>query len=147
MLTWLRSSHARGKPAATKPFDRPRDSEMIQKQSTSEKKQNKRGRISNEARLRRIENRKQKRIESRRSYRTLKETIPKEEWRLAHSTRQEDRASKAGGTNKDKTWGSICWKKKWYSQNEPVKYDGETRVNAPKWEYVCERTQSSITKR
>ena len=133
------SNHAGGKPAATKPFDRPRGSEIIQKQSTSEKKQNKRGTISNEARLRWIENRQPKRIESRRFYRTFKETIPKEEWRLAQSTRQEDRASKAGGgTNEDKTWGSICWKKSGYSQNEPVKYDDETRVDAPKCEYAKE---------
>ena len=93
------SNHARDKPAASKPFGRPRDSEIMQEQNTSERKQNKRGRRSNEARLRRIENRKYKIIENRRFYRTLRGTIPKEEWGLARPTHQERRALKAGGTD------------------------------------------------
>ena len=63
------------------------------------------------------------------------ETIPREEWRLARPTHQDNRASKAGGTDKNETWGSKRWKKNRYSQNEPVKYDDEARVNAPKW--IC----------
>ena len=65
------------------------------------------------------------------------------------------RASNAGGTYENKTWGSTQWKKGWYSQNEPAKYDDETRVNAPRWEYAKElkgassnvRGMREITKR
>ena len=98
------SNHARDRPAASKPFGgRPRDPAIIKEHSTSEGKQNKRGRRSNEARLRRIENRKYKIIGSRGIYRTFKEIVPKEEWKLARPTHQESRALKAGGTGKDKT--------------------------------------------
>ena len=54
----LVSSHARNKSAESKPFDRPRDSATLQKQNTSERKQSERGKRSNEARARRIEQRK-----------------------------------------------------------------------------------------
>ena len=127
----LVSSHAKNKPAESKPFDRPRDSVTVQNQDTSEKKRSKRGRISNEASLRRIEQRRTKIIESRRFYRTFVETVPKEEWRFARPTHLDSRALKAGGTDKNKTWGSKQWTNNLYSQNEPVKYDDETRVNAP----------------
>ena len=66
------------------------------------------------------------------------ETTPKEEWRLARPTHLDSRALKAGGTDKNKTWGSKPWTNSWYSPNEPVKYDGETRVNAPRWKYAEE---------
>ena len=118
----LVSNHARNKSAESKPFDRPRDSVLLQDQSISEKKQSRRGNISNEARLRRIEQRKHKIIESRRFYRTFMEPIPREEWRLARPTHRDSRALKAGGTDKTETWGSKHWNKNWYSQNEPVKY-------------------------
>ena len=87
-VNWV-SSHARNKSAESKPFDRPRDSVIPRDQDTSEKKQSKRGKISNEARLRRIEQRKKKIIESRRFYRALMETTPKEEWRLARPTHRD----------------------------------------------------------
>ena len=141
------SNHARDKPAESKPFGRPRDSEIVQEQSTSERRQNKRGRRSNEAGLRIIEDRKHKRIESRRLYRTFREIIPKEEWRLARPTHQERRAVKVGGTDKGKTRGSIDWKRNWYSQNEPVKYDDETRVSAPKWKFAEEVKVASLNVR
>ena len=141
------SNHARDKSAASKPFDRPRGSVMIQKQNTSEKKRIKRGKRSNEARLRRIEQRTQKRIESRRLYMTFRETIPKEEWRLARPTHQDSRALKAGGTDKNKTWGSRHWNNNWHSQNEPVKYGDETRVNALKWRYAEELKVASLNVR
>ena len=60
----LVSSHAKNKFAESKPFDRPRDSVTTQYQDTSEKKRSKRGKISNEANLRRIEQRSKKIIES-----------------------------------------------------------------------------------
>ena len=141
------SNHARDKSAASKPFDRPQDSVILQEQNTSEKKQIRRGQKSNEARLRIIEQRKHNLIESRRFYRTFMETIPREEWRLARPTHQDNRASKAGGTDKNKTWGSRHWKKSWYSQNEPVKYDDETRVNAPTWKYAEELKVASLNVR
>ena len=61
---------------------------------------------------------------------------------------------KAGGTDKNETWGSKHLKKNWHSQNEPVKYV-ETRVNAPRWKYAEElkvaflnvRGMGEITKR
>ena len=81
-----------------------------------------------EARLRRIEQRKQKIMESRMFYRTFMETIPREEWRDARPTHRDSRALKAGGTDKNETWGSRHWKKNWYSQNEPVKYDESQRT-------------------
>ena len=93
-------NHARNKSAESKPFDRPRDSVLLQDQNTSEKKQSRRGQISNEARLRRIEQRKQKRVENRRSYKTFMETIPREEWRLSRPTHRDSRALKARGTDK-----------------------------------------------
>ena len=55
----LVSNHARNKSAESKPFDRPRDSVLLQDQNTSEIKQSRRGKISNQARLRRIEQRRQ----------------------------------------------------------------------------------------
>ena len=117
----LVSNRARNKSAESKPFDRPPGSVLLQDQNTSEKKQSKRGKISNEARLRRIEQRKQTRIESRRFYRTFMETTPREEWRLARPTHRDSRALKAGGTDKNETWGSKRWKKNRYSHNEPIK--------------------------
>ena len=56
----LVSSHARNESAESKPFDRPWDAAILQKQNTSEKKHNKRGKKSNEAKMRRIEQRKRK---------------------------------------------------------------------------------------
>ena len=42
--------------------------------------------------------------------------------------------------------GSKDWTNNWYSQNEPVKYDDETRINAPKWKYAEEfKVRSIIT--
>ena len=76
-----------------------------------------------------------KRTESRRIYRIARDMIPKDEWKLARPIPQENRASKARGTNSDTTRKRITWKKHWYSQDEPVKYDGETRGSAPKWKY------------
>ena len=140
-------NHARGKSASSKPFDRPRDSIILQEQNTSEKRHNKRGKRSNEARLRRIEQRKQKRIESRRLYRTFRETTPREEWRMARPTHQDSRALKAGGTDNNKTWGSRHWKNSWHSQNEPIKHHDETRVNAPKWRYAEELKVASLNVR
>ena len=43
------NNHAGDKPAASKPFGRPRGSEIMQGQSISERRQNTRGRRSNEA--------------------------------------------------------------------------------------------------
>ena len=86
----------------------------------------------NEARMKRIEQRRKKIIESRRFYKIFSETIPKDERKPARSTHRETRASKAGGIRENKTWGRTQWKKDWYSQSEPVKYDDETRVYAPK---------------
>ena len=57
------------------------------------------------------------------------------------------RALKAGGTDSDKTRERNNWKKHWYSQNEPVKYDGETRGNAPKWKYSGELKVPSLNVR
>ena len=51
---------------------------------------------------------------------------------------------KAGGTDENKTWGSEQWKNNWYSQNETVKYDDETRVNAPRWKYAEELKVASL---
>ena len=151
----LVSSHARNKPAESKPFDRPRGTATLQKQNTSEEKQCKRGKRSNEARMRRIEQRKKRRIASRRFYRILLETIPGDEWRPARSTHRDTRASKAGGIDENKAWGRAQWKKDLHSQNEPVKYDDETRASAPRWEYAKElkvassnvRGMREITKR
>ena len=75
------------------------------------------------------------------------ETIPKDEWRPARSTHRDTRASKAGGTDENKTRGRTRWKKDWYSQNEPVKNDDETRVSAPRWEYVKELKVASLSVR
>ena len=72
------------------------------------------------------------------------ETILKEERGLARPTHLDSRASKAGGTDKNKTWGSKQWNDNWYSQNEPVKYDDEARVNAPRWKYVEELKVASL---
>ena len=107
----LVSNYVRNKSAESNPFDRPRGSAMLQDQNTSEKKQSKRGKISNEARMGRIEQRKKKIIESRRFYKTFMETIPKEEWRLARPTHRDSRALKAGGADKNMTWGSIHGKR------------------------------------
>ena len=88
--------------------------------------------------MKRIEHRKKKRIESRRFYIIFPDTIPRGEWKPARSTHRETRASKAGGIKEDKTRGRTRWKKDWYSQDEPVKYDDETRIYAPRWEYAKE---------
>ena len=77
-------------------------------------------------------NKGKRKVESRRFDRTFMETIPKDEWRLARPTHRDSRASKVGGTDENKIWGSAQWKKDRYSQNEPVKYDDDTRVNAPR---------------
>ena len=77
----------------------------MQEQNTPERRENTRGRRSNEARLRRIENIKYKRIGSRMFFRAFREVIPKEGWRLARPTHQERRALKAGGTDEGKTRG------------------------------------------
>ena len=66
---------------------------------------------------------------------------------MARPTHRDSRALKAGGTDKNKTWGSRHWKKNWYSQNEPVTYDDETRVNAPKWKYAEELKVASLNVR
>ena len=44
-------------------------------------------------------------------------------------------------------WGRTQWKKDWYSQDEPLKYDGETRVYAPRWEYAKELKVASLNVR
>ena len=137
----LVSTHARNKSAASKPFDRPRDSVLLQDQNTSEKKQNRRGKRSNEAGPRRIEQRKQKRIESMRLYWTFRETTPREEWRLARPTHRDSTALKAGGTDKNKTWGSRHWKKNWHSKKQPVKYYDETST------FKCQRCERNNKER
>ena len=53
----LVSNHTKNKPAESKPFDRPRDTVTLQKQDTSEGKKCKRGKRSNEVRMRRVEQR------------------------------------------------------------------------------------------
>ena len=115
----LVSNHARNKSTESKPFGKPRDPVLLRDQNTSEKKQSRRGKKPHEARLGRIERRKHTIIESRRFYRTFVETVPREEWRLARPTHRDSRALKAGGTEKNETWGSKHWKKNWHSQNEP----------------------------
>ena len=95
----LVSNRARNKPAESKPFERPRDKVIPQERYTSEEKRHRRGKRSNEAKMRRIEQRKQKIIESRRLYRMFSDTIPRGEWKPARSTHHETRASKAGGIN------------------------------------------------
>ena len=57
----LVSNRTRNKPAESKPFERPRDKDTLQERYTSEEKRHKRGKRSNEARMRRIDKRKQKR--------------------------------------------------------------------------------------
>ena len=86
--------------------------------------------------MRRTEQRKNKRIESRRFYRIFCDTIPKGEWKPAQSTHRETRASKAGGKIEDKTQERTQWKKEWYSQDEPIKRDNENRMYAPRWQYA-----------
>ena len=150
----LVSNRTRNKPAESKPFKRPRDKDIPQERYTSEEK-HKRGKISNEVKLRRIEQRKKKIIESRRFYIIFSGTIPRSEWEPARSTHRETRASKVGGIKEDKTRGRTQWKKDWYSQDEPVKHDDETRIYAPRWEYAKElkiaplsvRGMREITKR
>ena len=97
--------------------------------------------------MRRTEQSKKRRIESRRFYRICLETIPRGEWKPARSTHRETRASKAGGIDENKTWGRAQWKKDWHSQDEPVKYDDETRVYAPRWEYAKELKVASLNVR
>ena len=72
---------------------------------------------------------------------------PEEEWGSARPTLQRSRASKAGGTDSNMTRKRLSWKKHWYSQNEPAKYDGETRGNAPKWKYAKELKVASLNVR
>ena len=67
----LVSNRTEDKPAESKPFGRPRDKGFLHKRYTSEKERHKRGKRSNEARMRRTEQRKNKRIESRRFYSIL----------------------------------------------------------------------------
>ena len=143
----LVSNHTLNKPAESKPFDKPRGTATLQKQDTPEEKQCKRGKRVNEARMRRIEQRKKRRIESRRFYIRFLETTPRDEWKPAQSTHRDTRASKAGGIDENKTWGRAQWKKDWHSQNEPVKYDDETRVSAPRWEYAKELKVASLNVR
>ena len=97
--------------------------------------------------MRRIEKRKQKRTESRRFYRIFSDTIPRGEWKPARSTHHETRASKAGGMKENRTRERTQWKKDWYSQDEPVKYDDETRAYAPRWEYARELKVASLNVR
>ena len=97
--------------------------------------------------MRRIEQRTQKIIESRRFYIIFPDTIPRGEWKPARSTHHDTRASKAGGIREDKTRGRTQWKKDWYSQDEPVKYDDETRAYAPRWEYARELKVASLNVR
>ena len=80
-------------------------------------------------------------------YVSLLETIPRDEWRPARSTHRDARASKAGGTDENKTWGRAQWKKYWRFQNEPVKYDDETTVSALRWEYAKELKVVSLNVR
>ena len=101
----LVSNRTRNKLAESKPFERPRGTVISQKRGTSEEKKHKRGKISNEAKTRRIEQRKKKIIESRRFYIIFSETTPRDEWKPARSTHRETRASKAGGIKENKTWG------------------------------------------
>ena len=54
---------------------------------------------------------------------------------------------KAGGTDKNETWGSKHWTNNLYSQNEPVKYDDGTRVKAPKGKYAEELKVASLNVR
>ena len=41
----------------------------------------------------------------------------------------------------------MSWKKHWYSQSEPSKYDDETRGAAPKWKYPKELKVASVNVR
>ena len=97
--------------------------------------------------MRRTEQRKDKRIESRRFCRVFCDTIPEGEWKPAQSTHRETRASKAGGIKEDKTRERTRWKKDWYSQDEPIKQDDETRIYAPRWQYAKELKVSSLNVR
>ena len=60
-------------PAASKPFDRPRDPVVTAEHDTFKTKQNNRGTRPNESRFRRIENIRFKRTESRRIYTMTRE--------------------------------------------------------------------------
>ena len=42
---------------------------------------------------------------------TFMQKVPMEEWGLARPIHQNNRASKAGGTDENETWGSRHWKK------------------------------------
>ena len=116
----LVSNRTKNKPAESKPSERPRDTDIYYERDTSGETRYKRGKRSNDARMRRIEQRKNKRIKSMRFYRTFSETIPKDERKPARPTHREARASKAGEIRENKTWGRTQWKKDWYSQSEPV---------------------------
>ena len=61
----LVNNHAKNMLAESKPFDRPRDTVTLQKQDTSEEKRCKRGRRSNEARMRRTEQKKNRKDKNR----------------------------------------------------------------------------------
>ena len=41
----------------------------------------------------------------------------------------------------------LSWKKHWYSQHEPTKYDGEIKGSAPKWKYAKEPKVASLNVR
>ena len=57
----LVSNRTKNKPAESKPSERPRDTVIYHEWDTSGEKRYKRGKISNEAKMRRIEQRKQNR--------------------------------------------------------------------------------------
>ena len=53
----LVSNRTKNKPAESKPFERPRDTDIYHERDTSREKRYKRGKIFNEAGMRRIEQR------------------------------------------------------------------------------------------
>ena len=83
------SNRARDRLAASKPFERPRDPVVAVEYDISREKRSKRGITSNEARLIIIENITYTITNNRRIYRTTREMIPKEEWKLARPTPQD----------------------------------------------------------
>ena len=115
ITNWF-SNRAKGKSAVSKSLQGPRDQFNNEDGNTSIKRNNKRGFRSRESRIRRIERRTIRLIESRRVYRGFRETIPKGEWQLAHTTPRHEWASKAGGTDSThiETRHKSSWKSHWY---------------------------------
>ena len=138
------SNRTREMPAASKLLGRPRDQAESIEYDTSTRKHNNRGNRSNESRFRRIENIIVRRLDCRKIYGISREMIPQEEWGSARPTLQGGRASGAGGTDSKMTRKILSWKKHWHSQNEPIKYDGETRRDAPKWKYSTQFKAASL---